>query len=136
MKRSLIARKLARVDRALEKAIASAEIAGAVVHARMPRDGELLEHWSVVGNAVVRPERIPMQRDTIFDLASLTKPLATATALLVLVDEGRIGLDDPVSKCLPAFAERGKDAVTIRHLLSHSAGRQVRPWHAIDPGKS
>ncbi len=126
MKHSLIQRKLARVDRVLDKAIASAEIPGAVVFARMPREGEVLEHWSVRGNAVVRPERIPMRADTIFDLASLTKPLATATATMLLVDEGRLGLDDPVSKVLPQFGDRGKETVTLRHLLAHSAG--LKPW--------
>ena len=81
MKWGLIRRKLGRIDRAIDKAIASAEIPGAVVFARMPRDGEVLEHLSQRGLAVVRPERIPMARDTIFDLASLTKPIATTTAI-------------------------------------------------------
>jgi CubicO group peptidase (beta-lactamase class C family) len=69
-----------------------------------------------------------MTEATIFDLASLTKPIATTTALLQLVSEDRIGLDDPVAKHLPAFAERGKEEVTIRHLLSHSSG--LKPWRA------
>ena len=82
MKRSVIKRKLARVDRALEKAIEAGETAGAVLLARMPREGEVLEHAAVHGLAVSRPERIPMARETVFDLASLTKPLATAAATL------------------------------------------------------
>jgi CubicO group peptidase (beta-lactamase class C family) len=132
MKRSLVQRKLARVDRALDRAIEKAEIPGAVVLARMRRDGEVLEHLSVRGLAVVRPERIPMTRETIFDLASLTKPLATTTATLLLVAEGAIGLDDPVVKHLPSFAERDKEAVTIRHLLTHSSGlRPWRPFHEL-----
>lgn len=126
MKTSLIRRRLARVNRALDKAIADAAIPGAVVLARMPRDGETLEHVSVRGHAVLRPERIPMRRDTIFDLASLTKPLATTTAVLLLVHEGRLDLDDPVAKHLPPFGERGKEGVTIRHLLGHSSG--LKPW--------
>src|SRR5690606_38243820 len=126
MKHALIRRKLARVDRALDKAIGNAEIPGAVVLARMPREGELLEHASVRGYAVVRPERIPMARDTIFDLASLTKPLATATAVMLLCADGAIDLDEPVAKYLPAAGERGKEHVRVRHLLSHSAG--LKPW--------
>jgi CubicO group peptidase (beta-lactamase class C family) len=126
MKRSVVKRKLARVDRALDQAIAQAEIPGAVVLARMQRAGELLEHCSVRGCAVLRPERIPMARETVFDLASLTKPLATATAVLLLVAEGAVGLDDPVAKFVPAFADREKDAVTLRHLLTHSSG--LKPW--------
>ena len=129
MKWSLIRRKLGRVDRALDKAIASADIPGAVVLARMPRDGEVIEHASVRGLAVARPERIPMARDTIFDLASLTKPIATTSALLWLVHEGAVDLDAPVSKYLPSFSERDKDGVSLRHLLTHSSG--LKPWRAF-----
>lgn len=126
MKHALIKKKLARVDRALDQAIAKSQIPGAVVLARMPREGELLLHESVRGHAVHKPERIAMARDTIFDLASLTKPLATATSIMLLAAEGRIDIDDPVAKVLPAFGERGKEGVTIRHLLTHTSG--LKPW--------
>jgi CubicO group peptidase (beta-lactamase class C family) len=126
MKHALIRRKLARVDKALDQAIAKSQAPGAVVLARMPREGELLEHESVRGNAVLRPERIAMARDTIFDLASLTKPIVTATSLMLLAAEGRVDLDDPVAKVLPPFGERGKEAVTIRSLLTHTSG--LKPW--------
>ena len=129
MKRSLIERKLGKVETALDKAIEKQEIPGAVVLARMPREGELLEYAWVRGLAAARPERLPMRRDTIFDLASLTKPIATTTAIMLLVEEGSIDLDDPVAKTLPSFADRGKEAVTIRHLLSHSAG--LKPWRGF-----
>ena len=129
MKWSAIRRKQGGVDRAIDRAIAAAEIPGAVVLARMPRDGEVLDHCSVRGLAVVRPERLPMTRETIFDLASLTKPIATTTAILWLVHDGAIGLDDPVSKFLPTFSERDKDGVTLRHLLTHSSG--LKPWRAF-----
>jgi CubicO group peptidase (beta-lactamase class C family) len=126
MKHALIRRKLARVDKALDQAIAKSAAPGAVVLARMPREGELLEHASVRGSAVLRPERIAMARDTIFDLASLTKPIVTATSMMLLASEGRVDLDDPVAKVLPPFGERGKDAVTIRNLLTHTSG--LKPW--------
>ncbi len=129
MKRSQVQRKLGRVDRALDKAIASAEIPGAVVLASRRFGEETLEHVSVRGSAVLRPERLPMARETIFDLASLTKVMATTAALMRLVHEGAVALDDPVSKHLPHFAERGKDAVTVRHLLTHSSG--LKPWRAF-----
>jgi CubicO group peptidase (beta-lactamase class C family) len=125
----VIRRKLRRVDRALDKAIDAAEIPGAVVLAERRRDGELLEHASVRGLAVVRPERIPMARETIFDLASLTKVLATTTAVLLLSQDGAIALDDPVAKFLPHFGEMKKEGVTLRHLLTHSSG--LRPWRAF-----
>jgi len=129
MKWAVIKRKLGKVDRAIEKAIQRAEIPGAVVLARMRRDGELIEHLCVKGLAVVRPERIPMTRETIFDLASLTKPIATTTAIMLLVDEGSLQLDDPVAKVLPAFADRDKGEVTVRQLLTHSAG--LKPWRGF-----
>jgi CubicO group peptidase (beta-lactamase class C family) len=129
MKRSLIERKLGKVEKALDRSIEKQEIPGAVVLARTPREGELLEYAWVSGLAAARPERLTMRRDTIFDLASLTKPIATATAIMLLVDEGSIDLDDPVAKTLPTFADRGKEAVTIRHLLSHSSG--LKPWRGF-----
>lgn len=129
MKWSLIRRKLGRVDRAIDKSIANAETQGAVLFARQAREGEILEHRAARGLAVVRPERIPMAPETIFDLASLTKPIATATALMLLVDEGAVALDDPVCKTLPAFAERDKGSLTLRHLLTHSSG--LKPWRAF-----
>jgi CubicO group peptidase (beta-lactamase class C family) len=122
VKWSAVRRKLARVDKAIDKAMEKAEMPGAVLLARMPKHGEVIEHFSRHGLAVVRPERLPMNRDTIFDLASLTKPLATATSVMLLVRDGAVGLDDPVSKHLASFAERDKDAVTVRHLLTHSSG--------------
>jgi CubicO group peptidase (beta-lactamase class C family) len=132
MRRSVIERKLRRVDTALDKAIAKNEIPGAVVLARMPRDGELLEHASVRGLAVVRPERLPMTRETLFDLASLTKALATTTAVMLLCEEGVVALDDPVAKHLPVFGEREKEGVTLRHLLTHSSGlKPWRPFHDV-----
>ncbi len=129
MKWSLIRRKLARVDRAIDKAIADANIPGAVVLARMPHEGEEIEYASARGLAVARPERLPMTRNTLFDLASLTKPLATTSAILLLVHDGVLSLDDPVAKVLPSFGERDKEAVTLRHLLGHSSG--LKPWRGF-----
>ncbi|MDE0885916.1 MAG: serine hydrolase [Myxococcota bacterium] len=126
MKRSLIKRKLGKVERALDKAIERAEIPGAVVLARMPREGEVLEFAWSQGLSAMRPERLPMTRETVFDLASLTKSLATTTGIMLLVGDDKIALDDPVAKYLPSFAERDKEEVTIRHLLTHSAG--LKPW--------
>ncbi|MGH0031193.1 MAG: serine hydrolase domain-containing protein [Myxococcota bacterium] len=129
MKWSLINRKLQKVERAVDKAIGAAEIPGAVVRARMPREGELVEYELARGLAVVRPERLPMTQETVFDLASLTKPIATTTSILLLVADGAVDLDAPVSKYLPVFSERDKDAVTIRHLLTHSSG--LKPWRGF-----
>jgi CubicO group peptidase (beta-lactamase class C family) len=59
---------------------------------------------------------------TLYDLASLTKLVATTTAVMVLVDDGRMRLDDPVAKFLPAFTGGGREKVTIRQLLTHTSG--------------
>ena len=68
------------------------------------------------------PARIPIKRDTIFDLASLTKPLATTLSLMKLVDEGKLELDLPLSQLIPTPIPSDKKDLTPRLLLSHSAG--------------
>jgi uncharacterized protein YbbC (DUF1343 family) len=63
-----------------------------------------------------------MTIDTVFDLASLTKCIATATSVMQLVEDGRIRLNDPVASYLPEFAQNGKQGITIRDLLTHYSG--------------
>ncbi|MDR7419315.1 MAG: serine hydrolase domain-containing protein [Armatimonadota bacterium] len=74
------------------------------------------------GWAQVVPRRRPMTEQTIFDLASVTKPVATATAVLQLWAARTLDLDAPVATYLPAFARAGKAGATVRHLLTHTAG--------------
>ncbi|QDT02415.1 Esterase EstB [Rubripirellula lacrimiformis] len=74
------------------------------------------------GQKQLAPEPLPMTTDTVFDLASLTKPIATATSIMRMVDEGRIQLDDRVASYLPEFAVHGKQDVTIQQLLLHVGG--------------
>lgn len=74
------------------------------------------------GHRQVEPERKPMERDTLFDLASLTKPIATATSIMKLVEAGRVDLDAPVSRYLPDFGQNGKGAITVRDCLLHRSG--------------
>lgn len=122
MKRALMNRKLQRVERALARAVAAAETPGIVLLAEQSCQGEQLHFAAAHGLAVARPERISATRETIFDLASLTKTVATATALMLLLEDGALQLDDAAAKYLPAFAQRGKGEITLRHLLSHSSG--------------
>jgi CubicO group peptidase (beta-lactamase class C family) len=89
------------------------------------RDGTPLIH-EAVGYLSLVPERINMSKDTIFDLSSLTKPLATTLAIMYLVDEGTIGLDQPLSTLLPETPLGEKRNLTLRLLLSHSAG--LKDW--------
>lgn len=75
-----------------------------------------------LGHAQVVPRRVAMRIDTVFDLASLTKPVATTVAILQLWEQGKIDLDALVAYHLPDFAQTGKAAATIRHLLAHTSG--------------
>lgn len=74
------------------------------------------------GHAQLLPRRRPATTHTVYDLASLTKPLVTATAILQLWEEGRADLDAPVASYLPPFATGGKASITVRHLLTHTSG--------------
>jgi CubicO group peptidase (beta-lactamase class C family) len=71
----------------------------------------------------------PMTPSTVFDLASVTKVMATTMALMLLVDRGQVALDAPVRVYLPEFRGSGKDSITVRHLLTHSAG--LEQWQPI-----
>lgn len=82
---------------------------------------EILFHRAYGSRALV-PTRLPMLPDTVFDVASLTKPIATTTAMMLLVRDGRVRLDDPVSAAVPEFSDDAKSAVTVRQLLNHTSG--------------
>lgn len=84
------------------------------------RDGPT--HVVPAGRLSWAPGSPPAGADTLYDLASLTKVLATTAMAMVLVDEGRLALDAPVGDLVPAFAGPGKDDVTVWHLLTHSSG--------------
>ncbi len=103
----------------LERAVLDGAFPGAV--ALIALGGRVVAHWAF-GRAQVEPGERPMQLDTIFDLASLTKPVAGATAALLLLEDGAWSLDDAVARFIPEFAACGKQEVTLRHLLTHSAG--------------
>src|SRR6185503_16901764 len=68
------------------------------------------------------PKREAMTVDTIFDLASLTKVVATATSMMILVERGKVSLADPVARYIPEFAKNGKERVTVEQLMTHRAG--------------
>lgn len=74
------------------------------------------------GWAARTPERVPVTPNTIFDMASLTKVIATTPSVLMLCEQGKFRLDDPVSMFIPEFGAHGKHAITIRHLMSHTSG--------------
>ena len=74
------------------------------------------------GNRSLEPRRETMTLDTIFDLASLTKVVATTTAIMQLMERGQVRLNDPVAKYIPEFAQNGKEDITVRNLLTHYSG--------------
>ena len=84
--------------------------------------GEDIVFFHNVGNRAVKPKPLPMEKETIFDLASLTKPLATTLAIMKLVDEGLLDLDKPISYPIQPFPWKDKADLTSRLLLNHSAG--------------
>jgi CubicO group peptidase (beta-lactamase class C family) len=82
-------------------------------------------------------ERAPLTRtDTIFDIASLTKVIATAPAILKLAEQRRLSLVDPVSKCFPEFMGKGKDDLLVMNLLTHTSGLDDFPIQPDDPMQS
>jgi uncharacterized protein YbbC (DUF1343 family)/CubicO group peptidase (beta-lactamase class C family) len=108
-----------RIDEVVNKAIGHGEVPGAVV---------LVWHRGKVvfrkayGLRSKQPTETPMTFDTLFDLASLTKPIATATSIMILVEGGQLRPGDPVAQYLPEFAKNGKEKITIAQLLLHTSG--------------
>ncbi len=112
-------RQLATIGQAVEEALATRKMPGCVV--LIGRHGKVVFE-KVYGLRQVQPEPVPMTLDTVFDLASLTKPVATATSVMILAERGKIRLEDPVAQHLPEFAAHGKERITILHLLTHQGG--------------
>jgi CubicO group peptidase (beta-lactamase class C family) len=106
----------------VEAAIARHELPGAVV---MIGRGDTIAYRRAFGQRALLPSPEPMTDDTIFDLASLTKVVATTTSVMKLVEEGRIRLGDPVARFIPDFGRYGKSGIAVRHLLTHTSG--LRP---------
>src|SRR5262249_6841194 len=109
----------AGVDTAVRDAIAAGHLPGAVV---LVGQGDRILYRKALGLRAVTPRDEPMPVDTIFDLASLTKVLATAPAILALADDGRLDLDAPVTRYLRELPAAAYREVTLRRLLLHSAG--------------
>jgi SSS family transporter len=103
----------------VNEAIAAKKLPGVVV--LINHDGKTVFEQAY-GDRALEPVVEPMTEDTIFDMASLTKCLVTATGVMQLYEEKKLQLDDPVAKYLPAFAANGKQGVTIRELLTHYSG--------------
>ena len=111
--------RLARIDGLVDEAIRAKQLPGAVV---LVGRGDDVAYLKAYGNRAVLPAVEPMTLDTLFDLASLTKVVATTTSVMILVEEGRIRLNDAAAAFIPGFERYGKGQITIRHLLTHTSG--------------
>src|SRR5579875_755381 len=121
------------LDRLLREAVEAGDVPGAVAVAGIGPGGPHCVHavgWAERWDGGARP----LDASTVFDLASLTKVVATLPCLLRLAEAGQVSLDDPVVRFAAGFAGPGKDAVTIRHLLAHTAGLpDHRPYWSRRP---
>jgi uncharacterized protein YbbC (DUF1343 family)/CubicO group peptidase (beta-lactamase class C family) len=111
--------RLNAVDSVVQRAIADNSIPGAVLV--VGHNGRVI-YRKAYGHRALEPKRELMTLDTIFDLASLTKVVATTTAVMQLMEQGKVRLNDPVAKYIPEFAQNGKEDITIRQLLTHYSG--------------
>ncbi|HEX5069992.1 MAG TPA: exo-beta-N-acetylmuramidase NamZ domain-containing protein [Vicinamibacterales bacterium] len=126
--------RLSRIDAAVADAIAQHQLPGAVV---VIGRGDSVVWRKAYGQRAIVPSPEPMTLDTVFDIASLTKVVATTPAVMMLVEEGRIRLTDPVAAFIAEFAKYGKERVTIRDLLTHMSGLRPdldlgEPWEGRD----
>lgn len=126
--------RFATVDYILKSAIAKDEIPGAVL--LVGHNGQVV-YRHAYGYRSLEPRRAPMTVDTIFDVASLTKVVATAPSIMRMLSLGQFRLNDPVARYLPEFAQNGKQDVTIRQLLTHFSGLEPDlnlsiPWQGED----
>ena len=107
------------VDRAFERAVEEGVFPGAVIS--VAHEDQVV-YERAFGYRSLEPKRAPMEVGTIFDLASLTKPMATTTAFMLLVKERKLRLDDLITRVIPMYGVYGKNLTTFRHLLNHSSG--------------
>jgi CubicO group peptidase (beta-lactamase class C family) len=107
------------VENAFQRAVDDGVFPGAAV---LVSREETVVYERAFGYRASEPQKTPMAIDTIFDLASLTKPIATTTAFMLLVKERKLRLDDLVTRIIPMYGVFGKNLTTFRHLLNHSSG--------------
>src|SRR5580692_3918471 len=128
--------RLTVLDGIVQDAIRDGQIPGAVVV--VGHDGQVI-YRKAFGERSLEPRREAMTVDTIFDLASLTKVVATTTAVMQLVQKGQIRVNEPVAKYIPEFGENGKEEITVRELLTHFSGLPQdldlsQPWEGRETG--
>ena len=111
--------RLAVLDPIINDAITQGQIPGAVLV--VGHDGQVV-YRKAYGSRAIEPRRQAMTLDTVFDCASLTKVVATTTAIMQLWEQGKFRMNDPVARYLPEFGQNGKQDIAIRQLLVHYSG--------------
>jgi uncharacterized protein YbbC (DUF1343 family)/CubicO group peptidase (beta-lactamase class C family) len=122
------------IDALMQDAVATGNIPGGVV--LIGHNGKVV-YRKAFGSRSLEPAREAMTVDTIFDMASLTKCIATTTSVMQVISEGRVRLNDPVAAYLPEFKQNGKEDITVRELLTHFSGLAPdldlkSPWQGRD----
>ena len=128
--------QIGAIEESTKKAVGMGQVPGAVI---LIGNREKILYRRALGHRSIKPKKLPMTMDTLFDVASLTKVIATTTALMQLVESGKLGLEDPVTKYFPEFKANGKEQITVRHLLTHysglKAGLSLQPdWSGYEEG--
>jgi uncharacterized protein YbbC (DUF1343 family)/CubicO group peptidase (beta-lactamase class C family) len=124
------ARRFDAIEPLVRDAITDKKLPGAVV--LIGRRDRVI-YQKAIGHRAVQPALETMTTDTIFDVASLTKVVATTTSIMILVEQGKVRLNERVASYIPGFERYGKGDITIRHLLTHVSGLRpdvdlVDPW--------
>ena len=113
------ANRIGRIDALVKQAISDHKMPGCVIC--IGRQGKVA--WlKAYGNKRLEPKVQAMTTDTVFDMASITKPVVTATCIMKLVEDGKLTLADKVSGFFPAFSKHGKENITVQNLLLHQSG--------------
>ena len=114
-----IAAHLRQLPGEVEAAMKQGKLPGAVIE--VGHDGRIV-YRRAIGYRRLVPRKLPVQMNTMYDMASCTKIVATTTAIMQLFQEGKIRLDDPVSEYWPEFGANGKENITVRELMTHYSG--------------
>lgn len=115
----LSATRLAVIDEIVKEGLGRSKMPGCVV--LVGHRGKIA-YRRAFGFRQLQPGNVPMTVDTVFDMASITKPVVTATCVMLLVEDGKVDIDQPVATYLPEFAAGGKQDITVRQLLTHMGG--------------
>jgi uncharacterized protein YbbC (DUF1343 family)/CubicO group peptidase (beta-lactamase class C family) len=107
------------IEESITRAIRMGQAPGAVL---LIGNREKVLYRRALGHRAIKPKKLPMTMDTIFDVASLTKVIATTTASMQLIESEKLNLEDPISKYWPEFKANGKEQITVHHLLTHYSG--------------